>query len=267
VAGPFTVSYTDGGSWNTLYAQGFSPALAPNPAPGLAAGDPVLLDQFQFFKSGTADSASNIRLVILNNIFTNLQGLNTSSASVVGLSTNTIASTSGITTGAAITFDFDNLQLAYGGEYGAVFVNVGAAGELTPVLVSALHANYTDVGGGDYHPATNYGSESQYQFATSNFITTNQFGQFFNAFSYAGDANFVASLLTPTVSSTWNAPGSGTWSTPANWLGGVPNAVGRQRCSAMRRLRRQTLPQTSTSPSARSRSTTRTTTQSTARAR
>ena len=141
MADPFQVSYTDGGTWNTLFAQGFSPSLGPNPNPGVAAGDTVLLDQFQFFKSGTADTASNVRLAILNNIYTNLQGLSTSSASVVGLSTNTIDSTSSIATGAPITFDFDNLALTYGGDYGAVFVNVGASGELTPVLVSALHTN------------------------------------------------------------------------------------------------------------------------------
>ena len=227
LADPFQVSYTDGGSWNTLYAQGFSPSLMPNPNPALAAGDAVLLDQFQFFKSGNTDAASNIRLAILNNIYTNLQGLNTSSASVVGLSTNTVASTSSIATGAPITFDFDNLSLTYGSDYGAVFVNVGNGGELTPVLVSALHTNYTDAGGGDYHPQTNYGTETQYQYTTSNFINTNEFGSFFAAFSYAGDANFRAFLLTPTSGgSTWNASGSGVWSAAGNWTGGVPNAPG-----------------------------------------
>jgi hypothetical protein len=195
-AAPFMTSYTDGGSWNTVYAQGFTPSLAPNPNPGSAPSDTVYLNQFQFFKSGNADTAANIRLVILNNFFADLTGLNTSSSSVVGLSTNTVLTTAPIATGGAISFDFNNLPLTYGNDYGAVFVNVGAGGELTPVRVSALIANYTDVGGGDFHPQTNYGAENQFQYATSNFITTNQFGQFFSSFSYSGDSNFIASLNT-----------------------------------------------------------------------
>ena len=195
-AAPFTTSYTDGGTWNTVYAQGFSPSIAPNPNPGSAAGDTVYLDQFDFFKSGSADTATNVQLVILNNFFADLSGLNTSSSSVVGLSTNTLASSAAVPLGSAISFDFDNLPLTYGGNYGAVFVNVGPGGELTPVRVSALTANYTDTGGGSFHPTTNYGTEDQFQYATSNFINTNEFGQFFSPFSFSGDANFVASLNT-----------------------------------------------------------------------
>src|SRR5262245_41112902 len=137
---PFTLSQTAGGTWNTLYAQGFSPSIEPNPNPGLSAGSTVYLDEFRFFKSGNADSASNFRLLILNSYFTNLQGLNTSWSVVQGLSTNTVASTSGLNTGDAIVFDFDQLPVAYGNNYAAVFVNVGSGGELTPVLVSALTA-------------------------------------------------------------------------------------------------------------------------------
>jgi hypothetical protein len=50
----------------------------------------------------------------------------------------------------------------------------------------------TPPGSGSFHPATNYGTESQFTYATSNFITVNQFGSFFNTFSFAGDANFTA---------------------------------------------------------------------------
>src|SRR5262249_15144668 len=130
----FTVGYTDGGSWNTNYIQGFSPSIEPNPVPGSAAADTVYLNRFQFFKSGTADSASNIRVAILNNIFADLTNLNTSSTSVVGLSTNTLASTASLATGDPITFTFSDLPLTYGdsgannvwGNYGAMFVNVGS---------------------------------------------------------------------------------------------------------------------------------------------
>ena len=195
-AAPFVTEYTDGGSWNTVYAQGFDPSVSPNPNPGVTNGTTVYLNQFEFFKSGTADSAANVRLAILDNLYANLQGLTTSSGSVVGLSSNTIVSTAPLATGAPITFAFDSLPLTYGGEYGAVFVNVGPGGELTPVRVSALTANYQDVGGGDFRPVTNYGTENQFQYATSNFISTNEFGSFFSAFSYAGDANFRATLDT-----------------------------------------------------------------------
>ncbi len=187
----YTVSYTDGGTWNTVYAQGFSTSLGANPVPGAVNGDPVLLSQFQFFKSGNSDAAANIQLAIFNTMYPNLTGLTTSSPSFVGLSANTIASTAGLNTGDPITFTFSNLPLVYGNNYSAVFVNV-SGGAITPVLVSALTANYALQGDGFYHPVTNYGTESQYEFTTSNFIN----GSYFSAFSYAGDANFSATLST-----------------------------------------------------------------------
>lgn len=196
---PYTVSYLDGGNWQTLYAQGFSTSLLATPNPGLSNGVPVYLNKFEFFKSGTADSASDIRLAILNNLFPSSPDIsNTTSTSptVVGLSTNTIASTAAIPTGDPIAFNFNSLPLVYGNDYAAVFVNVGTdvgnGAPLTPVRVSALAANYADVGGGDFHPTSNYGTESQFQYATSNFIS----GGFFSTFSYAGDANFRATLNT-----------------------------------------------------------------------
>lgn len=203
-AAPFSVSYLDGGSWNTVYVQGFSPSVAPNPAPGLAAGDTVFLNQFQFFKSGNADTAANVQLAILNNLFANLTGLSTSHAAFVGLSSNTVASTAPLATGEAISFDFANLPLTYGANYAAAFVTVGPGGQLTPVRVSALTATYTEQppGSGTFQPQSNYGAPDQFQYATSNFIATNQFGQFYNTFSFAGDANFNATLNTVPEPST-----------------------------------------------------------------
>jgi hypothetical protein len=194
----FTVSYLDGSSWNTVFAQGFSPSVGPNPSPGLGAGDTAYLREFEFFKSGNTDTASLIQLAIINNIFGDLTGLSTSSALFVGLSSNTIASTALMATGDPIAFDFNNLPLTYGNNYAAVFVNVGLNGELTPIRVSALTADYVETppGSGSFHPETNYGTESQFIYATSNFITVNQFGRFFNTFSFAGDANFRATLNT-----------------------------------------------------------------------
>jgi hypothetical protein len=194
-AAPYTVSYTAGGNWNTVYAQGFNTALLPTPDPGLSTGTPVSLNGFQFYKSGNADSASNIQLAIINNLFADLTGFSTSSGYFVGLSTNTVASTAPIATGDPIPFTFSSLPLTYGNDYAAVFVNVSGT-TLTPVRVSALTANYQEVppGSGSFHPVPNYGTDSQFQYATSNFITTNSFGSFFNTFSFGGDANFTASL-------------------------------------------------------------------------
>jgi hypothetical protein len=188
---PYTVAYTAGGSWNTVFAQGFSTSLGASPVPGAVNGDPVTLSQFQFFKSGNADTAANIQLAIFNTMYPNLAGLTTGSPSFVGLSANTIASTAPLAVGDAITFNFNNLPLVYGSDYSAVFVNVSGI-NITPVRVSALTANYQDLGGGDFHPVPNYGGDNDFAHTTSNFIV----GNFFNAFSYGGDANFSASLTT-----------------------------------------------------------------------
>ncbi len=194
VADSFTTSYLDGGSWSTLYAQGFSPSVEPSPDLGLSAGTMVELNSFEFFKSGSPDSAIDIRLAITNGLYPNLDGLNVSSSAVVGLSDNTVAGTAGLATGDPIVFSFSGLNLDYGGNYGAIFVNVGGSGELTPVQVSALRANYIDDGSGTFVPETNYGGDNNFDYATTNFFATNEFGTFFTAFDFAADANFRASF-------------------------------------------------------------------------
>ena len=141
----------DGGSWRTICVQGFKASVAPTPDPGYAIGETVFLDRFQFFKSGSVDEAMNIRLAIIDNIFIPLNTFTTTTPQLIGLSTNTIASTAGIATGDPITFNFDSLALTYGhndqeelanNNYAAVFVNVGvdtgSGAPLTPALVSAL---------------------------------------------------------------------------------------------------------------------------------
>lgn len=200
VAQTYSVAYTNGGSWNTVYAQGFSTSLGATPDPGLTTGVEVDLTQFQFFKSGNADSAANIQLAIFNTMYPDLSGLTTSSSALIGLSANTIGSTTPLNTGDAITFNFNNLALSYGSDYSAYFVNVGTDGSITPVLVSALTANYQLESDNNYHPVPNYGTDSQFQYTTGNFIS----GGFLSAFSYAGDADFNAMLTVPT-------PEPGTW--------------------------------------------------------
>jgi hypothetical protein len=200
-AAPFTTSYTDGASWNFLYGQGFSPSELPNPDPGLALDAVVPLDRFQFFKSGNVDSAMNFRLAIVSNFFLNLDTFTTASPELVGLSTNTIASTAGIATGDPITFNFDSLPLTYGDDYAAVFVTEGAGGALSPVLVATLLADYVEdpPGSGTYRPESHYGDpDVDYFKSASNFINANEFGRFLASFNapYA-DANFVASFDLP----------------------------------------------------------------------
>ena len=193
VAGTFTVSYTDGGQWGAVFAQGFSPAVEPNPDPGLSAGDTVYLDGFQFFKSGNADGSTNIQLAILDNIWYDFNTpLTTSSSALVGLSTNTLADTAGIATGDPVSFDFSSLPLAYGSNYAAVAVNVDGSGNITPVKVSALTANYVESppNSGTWVPESNYGGDSVYEYAVSDYIN----GGYFSTYSYGADANFVASL-------------------------------------------------------------------------
>lgn len=183
----------DAGTWNTVYAQGFRPSLNASPDPGLPAGDSVFLNQLDFYKSGEADSASNIQLAIVDNMFYDYSvQLTTSSSSFVGISANTIAGTAPLATGDPITFSFPNLPLEYGSDYAAVFVNDDGSGNLTPVLVSALTENYTESppGSGVFVPVSNYGGDSEFQYATSNFINNG----FFNTFAFAGDAAFEATF-------------------------------------------------------------------------
>ncbi len=198
VAAPFTASYLDGSTWNTIYAQGFNAFVNDGMTETLNIGDPVPLSRFEFYKSGTEDAASNIRLAIITPFFANIQDLTTSSAAFVGLSTNTIASTAGIALGDPIRFDFADLPLVFGDYYGAAFVNVDELGNVTPVLVSSLTADYIEspVGSGTYVPESNYdfdpSNPTDYNTSVSNFITENEFGHFYFGFDGAGDANFTA---------------------------------------------------------------------------
>jgi hypothetical protein len=203
----FTNSYTDGGSWRTIYAQGFKASVSPNPNPGLGLTDTVHLDRFQFFKSGTADTASNIQLAIVSNFFLNLQTFTTTSPELVGLSTNTITSTASLATGDPIVFNFNHLALTYGADsqdelgnnnYAAIFVN-NNSGTLTPLLVSALGVDYLQ---DQNEIESDYGSPGNYYLSTSNFTNTNTFGTFLATFNQTdsgryGDSNFVASYDLP----------------------------------------------------------------------
>lgn len=192
VATPFTLSCT-GSTWNTIYGQGFSPSVDPSPNLGLSAGDTAYLDQFEFYKSGTSDSAANFRLAIVQPFYYDYGvQLTTSSSALIGLSTNTIASTASLVEGDPITFDFASLPLNNGTGYGAIAVTDDGSGNLTPVLFSAWTANYVEdpPSSGTYVPDPNYGGLDNYDYTVSNYIS----GGYFSAFGHAGDAAFTATL-------------------------------------------------------------------------
>ena len=177
-----------------IYGQGFTPSLDVIPDPNHSPLDLVGLDRFTFFKDGNTDAASNIKLAIVDNFYLDLAGLTTSRSEFVGISTNTIATTAGLSVGDGYTFEFASLQLEYGSDYGALFVNDDGFGNLTPIKVSALTADYAETppSSGLFLPKSNYGGEFDFQYSTSNFINSNQFGDFLFGFSEGGDAKFEA---------------------------------------------------------------------------
>lgn len=191
------------GQWNSVYVQGFSPSVEPMADPGLLPGHPVKLKEFSFFKSGNADVVADIRLAILDNIFADIQGMNLSSPYVVGLSDNTITDTSTIATGDPITFDFSSLpDLSYDGEYAAAYVTLDVGtGDLTPIVVPSMTVNYYEDlpdNPGVYLPEANYGGDSVYIYATSNFIDVTPLPlpgtKYFHTFDAATDADFLATF-------------------------------------------------------------------------
>ena len=187
-------SWPGGPSDVGIYGQGFRPSLDTIPDPNHTATDLVGLDRFTFFKDGYTDTASNIKLAVFDNFYLDLTGLTTSRPEFMGISTNTIADTSALSVGDAYTFEFASLQLEYGADYGALFVNDDGLGNLTPIKVSALTADYVESppSSGQFLPRSNYGGEFDFQYATSNFINSTLFGDFLFGFSSGGDAKFEA---------------------------------------------------------------------------
>lgn len=213
---PFVTAYTDGEQWNSIYAQGFSPLVNPTPDPGLDFVTPVYLDRFQFFKAGLIEGAVEVsepvRLVILNNFFPDLTGLNAEHAAVVGVSTNSV-DTASAPIGSPLTFNFDHLELDYAvnPDYAALYVTEGEGGELTPVLVPSMIADYveSEPGSGVFAPESDYGDpQLEFQYAASNFLTVNEFGTYLSAFDVPhGDASFVAYFDLPTLAGDYNNDG------------------------------------------------------------
>jgi hypothetical protein len=229
----------------------------PSPDPGFAAETEVHLDRFQFFKSGATEydsgdgvlapipAALDVQLAIVysigdamhptaNGIFLNLATLTTTSPELAGLSTNTIADVGTIATGDPITFSFNHLPLTYGSSsdignnnYGAILVTKNPDNTLTPVRVPAIVVDYLD---GQNEIESDYGQPGNYYLSGSNFMHTNSFGTYFDAFNATdtnghGDGNFIASFdLPPGVTGDYNSDGvvnAADYTVWRNSLGGV----------------------------------------------
>jgi hypothetical protein len=164
----------------------------------------VPLDRFRFFKSnyffesppgsGTFVPlvAENLQLAIVNNYFLDLSTFTTSSPELEGLSTNTIATTQPLASGAPLDFLFDSLELTYGLDYAAIFVSNDGAGNLSIVDVPVMIVNYVETppGSGTFVPNVDYGDPNlDFNYSASNFRTGNFLTTFNPPF---GDASFVA---------------------------------------------------------------------------
>jgi hypothetical protein len=204
---PFQIGFATGTNTNHLFAQGFSPSVRANPDPFT---DPMIedletlvpLDRFRFFKSnyffedppgsGTFVPlvATNFQLAIVNNYFLDLSTFTTSSPELEGLSTNTIATTEPLASGAPMDFLFDSLELTYGLDYAAIFVSNDGAGNLSIVDVPAMIVNYVEDPPGTFAPNVDYGDpDLDFVYSASNFRTGNFLTTFNPPF---GDASFVA---------------------------------------------------------------------------
>lgn len=194
-----------------IFGQGFSPSINNEPIQSLSESDLVSLNTFTFFKDANTDLATDIKLAIFDNFYLDLTDLNIDQSAFIGISSNIISSTSALAEGESYTFAFSDLPLEYGAAYGAIFVNESENGNLNPIKVSALTANYEEPspGSGTYVPSSNYGANSDFQYATSNFINLSQFGQFFSGFSSGGDARFIAEFDLPseTLAGDFNQDG------------------------------------------------------------
>ncbi len=208
---PFVTSYTDGESWNSIYAQGFSPFVRPSPDPGLDLLDLVSLDRFEFFKSGNADITDSFQLAVVDNYFVNLDGFTVDHPNLIALSTNTIDGTAQFAVGDPIGFQFQNAELTYAIDYAAIYVT-NDGGNLTPIQVPSMIADYveTEPGSGVYVPESDYGDpDTEFQYSASNFVTTDEFGSFLRTFDppYA-DASFVAYFDLEPVLGDYNGDGA-----------------------------------------------------------
>lgn len=207
---PFVTAYTDGESWNTIYAQGFSPFIQPDPDPQLGLLDLVSLDRFEFFKSGDADITESFQLAIVTDYFLNLNEFTTDHADFVALSDNTINGTASMAIGDPIGFTFTDIELTFGLDYAAIYVT-NTDGMLTPIAVPSLIADYVETsdGSGVYVPESNYGDpDTEFQYAVSNFINVEETGSYLRTFDppYA-DASFVAYYDREPVAGDYNNDG------------------------------------------------------------
>jgi hypothetical protein len=209
LAVPFQVGFDHRENHDHAFAQGFSPSVRANPDPFtdpmLGLEDLVPLDRFRIFKSDYQFEdpenpgmflpliATDFKLAIVDNYFLDLSTFTTSSPQLIGLSTNTIATTETLTAGTPIDFAFDSLEISYGAiDYAAIFVKDDGAGNLSVVDVPLMLVTHAESppGSGTFVPTLEYGSPtSDFIYSASNFRN----GNFLTTFHppYA-DVSFVA---------------------------------------------------------------------------
>ena len=182
-----------GGTWRTVYAQGFRANVTPSPDPGHASTDTVSLDRFQFFKGGlpTRRPISNWRLLAISfstllpgsslrtrrlrprsSVYQQIQSP-TRLRSPLALQSPLISIT------CHLSYGFFDAQESFPANYAAIFVN-NNGGVLTPVLVSTLSVNYV---AGQNEIESDYGQPGDYFLSTSNFTHTDTSGTFFDTFT------------------------------------------------------------------------------------
>lgn len=197
-AATFTEGNLAGGTWSDVQGQAFGPGIEPTPAPGLTAGDPVYLTAFQMMRSdvGYGDPDADVYLAIMPAAFYDW-GSSPLVTDAVGVSANAI-NPSTLASGDAMVFTFGTgLALSYDGVYSATYVTIGGGGELTPITVGSLIADFAEVEPGVWKPSPNYGGEGNYD-ATALFADGDANG-YQEGCGYACDSSFQASFSTTPV--------------------------------------------------------------------
>jgi hypothetical protein len=202
-----------------VMAQLFSPSVttAPEdpsgftatPSPQPAQNAQVFLNSFTFTKSGTfnapqAAGNANTFLVIEDsgsqtNGFTNFTGLTT--ATVTGVSTNSVDTTNTVATGTALTWNFNSLPVTYGDYLTAGMATIsGTTITFIPADIQLVRFSQ-DPNNSAFFPDANYGGGPSItnESAAGNFnaAAAYTFGSgFFGTGSNAEDTTFTANFST-----------------------------------------------------------------------
>ncbi|MEM1185340.1 MAG: hypothetical protein AAGI53_10105 [Planctomycetota bacterium] len=182
----FVSAHEEGGSFDDVLGQSFSPGIDAAPDPGSPSN--VMLKRFTFFRGddgtfGGATGSANTTLVIVDAPFPDITNLG-----VLGQSTNTVDVTSVAANGGEIVFDFDGLELDFSTNYAALLLETDAMGNLLDIATAnLLTTDFADDGTGTFVPQSSYGGTS---FESGRLILP--LGELFLQASDVVDARFVA---------------------------------------------------------------------------